>query len=159
MPTPKLPTPLTTTTTMTMIQVQLTGIRPCGGEAATGATGTMMDIIHPGPRRRRRHGHVAGGAGFGRAARLRLRHGTVRRVFKKELRAAGEGLVGVSRTQEQGGWNGLLSPFREQGGWSCLLSASFNGKEARTLSGLLVRLLAYHKIIIAMMTIRSLTEL
>ena len=85
MPTPKLPTPLTTTTTMTMIQVQLTGIRPCGGEAATGATGTMMDIIHPGPRRRRRHGHVAGGAGFGRAARLRLRHGTVRRVFKKEI--------------------------------------------------------------------------
>ena len=146
MPTPKLPTPLTTTTTMTMIQVQLTGIRPCGGEAATGATGTTMDIIHPGPRRRRRHGHVAGGAGFGRAARLRLRHGTVRRVFKKELRAAGEGLVGVSRTQAQGGW-------------SCLLSASFNGKEARTLSGLLVRLLAYHKIIIAMMTIRSLTEL
>ena len=79
--------------------------------------------------------------------------------LKRKLRAAGEALVGVSRTQEQGGWNGLLSPFREQGGWSCLLSASFNGKEARTLSGLLVRLLAYHKIIIAMMTIRSLTEL
>ena len=124
MRTPKLPTPLTTTT-MTMIQVQLTRIGPCGEEAATGATGTTMDIVvHPGPSRR--HGHVAGGAGFGRAARLRLRHGTARRVFKKErccVLLGGSSRCQRPRSKEAG----LLSPFREQGGWSCL---------ARTLSGL-----------------------